>query len=512
MEITETKSESLSREFKIKVPAADIEGSINQRLREIAPTVRLAGFRPGKVPPTLLRKRYGASIMGEVLEKTVVASSQKAMEERGLRPAMQPKIEITAFQEGGDLEYTMAVDLMPEIQPTDLSKIKLERLVAEPPEAVIEEALRNIARGQRTTEPITDGRGADKGDIAVIDFVGTVEGQEFAGGKAEGYQLELGSGTFLPGFEDQLIGAKAGEHRQAKLTFPGEYGASELAGKDAVFEVDVKELRRPVDAAIDDAIAKAAGFDDLDGLKKAIREEHSRQYKALSRARLKRQVLDALDEAHSFELPPAMVEAETDSIWQQYEAHRKHQNAHAHDHDHDHDHVHEPDHNHEHDHEHDHGHDHRPAHEDAHGGDEGKSDEELKAEFRELADRRVRLGILLAEIGRLNNVKVNQEDIKRLLLEQTRRYPGQEQAVLNHYQKSPGALEALRAPAFEDKVIDFVVEMAEVSEKKVSPEELMKEPEEEAKAAPEKKGKKKTRAKPEDKPAKPRKTKARKPD
>lgn len=486
MEITETKSESLSREFKVVVPAADIEGHISERLREIAPKVRIDGFRPGKVPPTLLRKRYGPSIMGEVLEKTVATSSQKAMEERGLRPAMQPRIEITSFKEGGDLEYTMAVDVMPEVEPADLSKIKLERLVAEPPEAVVDEALQNIARSRRTSEPISGDRGAEKGDIAVIDFVGTVGGEEFAGGKAEGYQLELGSGTFLPGFEDQILGAKAGEHRRVALTFPGEYGASELAGKDAVFEVDVKELRRAVDAALDDELAKQVGLDDLEALKKAIREEHSRQYKAVSRARLKRHVLDALDEAHSFELPPAMVDAESESIWKQYEEHRKHR----HDHDHDHDH----------DHEHEHGQE--------HAEDEGKSDDELKAEFREIAERRVRLGILLNEIGRLNNVTVNQEDIKRVLLEETRRYPGQEQAVLSHYQNSPEALEALKAPAFEDKVIDFIVEMAEVAEKKVSPDELMKEPDEEPKTEPKKKAKKKSSAKSDDKPAKPRKAKA----
>ena len=458
MDITETKAESLRREFKIVIPAADIEGQIDDRLREVGRTVRIDGFRPGKVPLAILRKRYGPSIMGEVLEKTVNESSNNALAERGLRPAMQPKVEIVSFEEGADLEYTMAIDVMPDIKPMDFSKIKLERLVVETDEATIEEALANLAQSRKTTEALDEKRQAEAGDVVVIDFVGSVDGEEFPGGTADGYELELGSGSFIPGFEDQLIGAGADEKRRVEVSFPADYGAEELAGKDAIFEVTVKELRRTVPATVDDDLAKQVGLESLEDLKKAIREDHGREFKAMSRMRLKRQVLDALDNDHDFELPEGMVEAEAHNIWHQYEDQRK---AAA-----------------------DSGQDEDPN---------AQSDEELKAEFHDIAMRRVRLGLLIGEIGRINNIQVNQDDLKRVLAEETRRYPGQEQAVLSHYQNSPEALESLQAPAFEEKVVDFILELATITDKPATVEELMKEPDDEA--APAKKPKKKKAAK-----------------
>ena len=458
MEITETKAESLRREFKIVIAAADIEEQVTGRLREVARSVRIDGFRPGKVPLSILKKRYGPSIMGEVLEKAVGESSSQALEERGLRPAMQPKVEIVSFEDGADLEYTMEVDVMPDIEPMDFSKIELERLVVEPDEATIEEALVNLAQARKTTEALEEKRKAEAGDVAVIDFVGSVDGEEFPGGTGEGYELELGSDSFIPGFEDQLVGAAADEKRRVEVSFPADYGAAELAGKDAVFEVHVKELRRSVPATVDDELAKQVGLETLEDLKKAIREDHAREFKAVSRMRLKRQVLDALDADHDFELPEAMVEAEAHSIWHQYEDQRK-----------------------------------AAAESGQEEDPDVKSDDEMKEEFHEIAKRRVRLGLLLGEIGRINNIQVSQDDMKRVLTEETRRHPGQEQAVLSHYQNSPEALESLKAPAFEEKVVDFILEMATITDKPATVEELMKEPDE--KAAPVKKPKKRKAAK-----------------
>ncbi len=472
MEVTETKTDFLRRGFKIVVAAADIEEQVTGRLREVALTVRIDGFRPGKVPLSILKERYGPSIIGEVLEKVVDESSSHALEERGLRPAMQPKIEIVSFEAGLDLEYTMEIEVMPDIEPMDFSKIKLERLVVETDEATIEEALANLAQSRKTTEALDENRNAKAGDVAVIDFVGSVDGEEFPGGKAEGYELELGSGSFIPGFEDQIIGADDDEKRRVEVSFPSDYGADQLAGKDAVFEVHIKELRRTVPAAVDDDLAKQVGLETLEDLKSAIREDHVREFKSISRMRLKRQVLDALDADHNFELPAAMVEAEAHGIWNQYEEQRK------------------------------------AAKEAGQAEDpDAKSDDELKAVFDDLARRRVRLGLLLGEIGRINNIQIKQDDMKRVLAEETRRHPGQEQAILSHYQNSPEALESLRAPAFEEKVVDFILEMASITDKPATVDELMMDPDQEA--APAKKPKKTKAAKKKtEKKSKPRKAPA----
>ena len=466
MEVTETKTDFLRRGFKIVVAAADIEEQVTGRLREVALTVRIDGFRPGKVPLSILKERYGPSIIGEVLEKVVDESSSHALEERGLRPAMQPKIEIVSFEAGLDLEYTMEIEVMPDIEPMDFSKIKLERLVVETDEATIEEALANLAQSRKTTEALDENRNAKAGDVAVIDFVGSVDGEEFPGGKAEGYELELGSGSFIPGFEDQIIGADDDEKRRVEVSFPSDYGADQLAGKDAVFEVHIKELRRTVPAAVDDDLAKQVGLETLEDLKSAIREDHVREFKSISRMRLKRQVLDALDADHNFELPAAMVEAEAHGIWNQYEEQRK------------------------------------AAKEAGQAEDpDAKRDDELKAVFDDLARRRVRLGLLLGEIGRINNIQIKQDDMKRVLAEETRRHPGQEQAILSHYQNSPEALESLRAPAFEEKVVDFILEMASITDKPATVDELMMDPDQEA--APAKKPKKtEKKSKPRKAPAK----------
>ncbi len=447
MQITETKAEGLKREFKVVLPAEQIEENVNTKIAELTRTVRMPGFRPGKVPASLLKKKYGPSVLGEVIEKMVGDSSNRTMADRGLRPATQPKIEITTFDEGKDLEYTMAVELMPEIGPVDFSTMQLEQLVATPSDEDLQKSLQRIAEAQQTTEAITSKRKSKKGDILVIDFVGRVDGEEFAGGKAEAYHLDLGSNSFIPGFEDQLIGAKAGAKVMVNVSFPENYGAENLAGKAAEFEVEVKEIRQPVVAEIDDELAKKVGLDDLEALKKSLGEDHERELKSVSRMRLKRTLLDALAEEHKFEVPESMVDSEFEAIWKQFDEQRKSGDAPEDD------------------------------------GDAGKSDDEIKAEYRAIAERRVRLGLLLVEVGRLNNLEVSQDELNRAISLEARRYPGQEKAVFDYYRGSAEAMQAIRAPLMEDKVVDFILEMAQITEKKVSIEELFKDPDEAAEAA-----------------------------
>ena len=444
MQVTETKAEGLKREFKIVVPADDIEQRVTARLGEIGQTARLPGFRPGKVPVSLLRKRFGPSVMGEVLEQAVNDSSQQTMTERNLRPVMQPKIEVTAFDMGKDLEYTLAVELMPEIEPVDLATIELERVVVETDAEQINRAMENLAKAHGATEPLAKPRPAQAGDVLVIDFVGRKDGEEFAGGKAENYELELGSGSFIPGFEDKLIGANAGDEVKVDVTFPEEYGAAELAGKEVIFDVSVKDVRERKPAALDDELAKKVGLEDFAALEKAVREDHEREFRSLSRMRLKRTVLDRLADLHEFETPEGLVESEFDAIWKQVEEQReaaKEQGDAA---------VEDP-------------------------SDAGKSDDEMKAEYRDIAGRRVKLGLLLSEIGRLNNVQVSPEDMNRAIVEEARRHPGQEQQVIEYLRKTPEAAESLRAPIYEDKVVDFIVEMAKVTDRNVSLQDLIAE-------------------------------------
>ena len=486
MQVTETKAEGLKREFKVTVPAGDIAGQVTHRLEELVHTVRLPGFRPGKVPVGLLRKKYGPSVMGEVLEHTVNDSSRRAMSERGLRPALAPKIEVTSFAEGADLEYTMAVELLPEIGPIDFSSIKLERLVVGVDEAEVEATVARMAKAHRTTETVTEERPARAGDVLLIDFIGTVDGKEFAGGQAKSYLLELGSNSLLPGFEDQLVGAKAGQKVRVEVTFPATYGAAGLAGKAAVFDVDVREIRLATPAPIDDELAKKMGIENLETLRQRIRDEHERELRALTRARLKRELLDALAEGDHFEVPAGMAEREFNNIWEHFERQRKARESAKHG-SHDQEGERDPDPDHDHDHDHDHGpghdHDHGSEHDSA-AADEfaGMSEDEIKEEFRTLAERRVRLGLLLSDIGHRNNIEVSQDDIKRAMAGEARRFPGREQKVIDYYRNTPEAMQALTAPVYEDKVVDFILEMAAVTERKATLEELTAAPAAEATA------------------------------
>ena len=485
MEVSENKTSELTREFSVAIPAAEIEEKISARLGSLVHSVQLPGFRPGKVPLSLIRKRYGEAVRGDVLEETVKESSQGVLEERGLRPATTPKIEVTSFEPDGNLVYKMAVEVMPEITPPDFSAIALERLVAEPEDAEVDKTLERLAEARKTWAPVVEPRKAEKGDQVIVDFVGRIEGEEFEGGKAENYPVELGGGGFIPGFEDGLVGLEAGSSTQLSLVFPETFPNKALAGKPVVFDVTVKEVREPEPVTVDDALAEKVGAETLDGLKELIRNEHGRELKALSRMELKRKLLDALSEACTFPVPPGLVETEYAAIVRQLETKTDEEDeaeteaAHAHEHEHDHAHDHDHDHAHDHDHDHDHGHDHDHDHDHGPGQphaakaiDEGVS-EEKKAEYRSLAERRVRLGLLLAEVGRQNNLQVTAEEMGKAIAMEARRFPGQEKLLFELYRKHESMREALMTPILEDKVVDFILEMASVSERQVPVAELL---------------------------------------
>jgi len=320
MQVTETSAEGLKREFKITVPASEVEEKISRRLGEIGRSVRIPGFRPGKVPLPLLRKRYGPAVRHEVLETTVQGSSAEAMREHNLRPALPPQVEIVSAAEGADLEYKMSIELLPDMPEPDFTGLGIERLVAEVPEEDLDRAIERLAESQRKTEPVD--RPAESGDLIVVDFVGKIGDVEFPGGKGENVSIELGAGRFIPGFEDQLTGAKAGEERTIKVTFPADYGAPDLAGKDATFDVKVKEVQQRLPAAIDDSLAEAVGLENLAELRQEVRQRMQRDYDSVARQRVKRALLDKLAERYDFPVPPGMVEMEFNTIWAQYEAER----------------------------------------------------------------------------------------------------------------------------------------------------------------------------------------------
>jgi len=440
MQVIKNSSEGLKQHFTVTIPAGQIASEMDNRLAEVGRTVRIPGFRPGKVPMGILRKKYGPSVMGEVVENAVNDGARKAIADHDLRPALRPEIAITSYKDGGDLEFTVQVEILPEVEVQDLSKLALERPVAEVTDEVVTEALERIAARREGTETAPKSHKSKSGDVVKIDFEGSVDGVPFDGGKAEGYELKLGSNTFIPGFEDQLIGFKAGDKTVVKVTFPADYGAEQLAGKDAEFAINVHEVKTVKPAAVDDELAKQLGMEDLAALKASVKEEIERDYASMSRAHLKRHLLDALAEGHSFAVPEGMVTLEFDAIWKQVEEDRKQGRV-------------DP-------------------------SDEGKSDDELKAEYRGIAERRVRLGLLLSEVGRTNNVQISQEDLNRAVFTEARNYPGQEHLVIQYYQKNPDAKEALRAPIFEEKVVDFIIELAKISDKKVSVDELRADPDE----------------------------------
>ena len=439
MQVTETTSEGLKRAFKIVISASDIVEKIEYRLEELSSRINVPGFRPGKAPMTVLKQRFGGSVRDEVLEQAVKDASQQAIDERGLRPATTPNVEIVAQDEGKDLEYTIELEILPDIQPMDFAKIEVERLKVRVSDDEIAQALEQIASGRKQTQPLDKERKAESGDVLVLDFTGTVDGEAMAEMSGEDHHLELGSNAFVQGFEEQLVGADKNETKEIKVTFPEEYVNDRLAGREAVFTCTVKDILQAVVPAVDEAFATLVGEESLDALKDKIRTHIGQEYDRLARERMKRQMLDQLAEAHDFTVPETMVGAEFEAIWRQVQGDRERG-------------VVDPE-------------------------DEGKSEDDLQAEYRGIAERRVRLGLLLAEVGRLNELEVSQEEVTGALYREASRFPGQEQQVVQFYQNNPQAMAQLRAPLFEEKVVDFISELAKVAEREVDAEDLKAEEE-----------------------------------
>lgn len=454
MQVTETLSDGLKREYQVTVPAADLEARVVGRLGELKDQIRLRGFRPGKVPVTHLRKVYGRSVMAETVEAVIRELNAKIVEERGLKLAMEPKVTIPNQETevdrvlGGhaDLAYTLSLEVLPKIELGDFSTIKLERLTASVTDAEVDEALAKIAEANKPYAPKGEGAKVEKGDRVVIDFTGKIDGAAFEGGSGGDVGVNVGSGTFIPGFEDQMIGMGAGETRTIRVTFPATYPAAHLAGKEAEFEVTAKLIESAGEVAIDDAFAKTLGLDSLAKLKETVRERIGREHTAMSRQKLKRMLLDELDKLHKFAPPPTLVEDEFKSVWGVIENDLKQQGRTF--------------------------------------LDEGTTEEKAREEYRAIAERRVRLGLVLAEIGEKNNIKVTDDELSRAIVERARQVPGREQEVWNYYRQSPQALAGIRAPLYEEKVVDFLVELAKVTDKPVTKEELYKEDEEEKATAP----------------------------
>jgi trigger factor len=443
MQVTESKNEGLSREFHVVIPQSHLSDRLNAKLEEIKPQVHLKGFRPGKAPTSFLKKLYGKNLMGELIQEEMAAAQQKALSDNNLQPAMQPHPHmkdglIDEVVEGrADLEYDMHVEVLPDIEPKGLDGLKLQKMIAEIGDEEIDEELKGLADQNKSYKDLPKNRVAKDGIRVIIDFKGSIDGEPFEGGSGEDVSLDMGSGQFIPGFEEGLKGIKKEEERTITVTFPEDYAAQHLAGKEAQFEVTAKQLQAPEDTEIDDEFAKTLGFDDLEGLKTRIREMIQSRYESQSRLHMKRQLLDQLDEHHDFDLPPGMVKAEFEQIWQQVQA------------------------------------------SELDDEDKDKSEDELKADYEKIAERRVRLGLLLAEIGKEANVQVPQEELTRAIQAQAMQNGMQPQQLFEFYGQRPEALAQLRAPLFEEKVVDHLIEKAEVTEKTVTKDELMAEPGEE---------------------------------
>ncbi len=444
MAVTQTLSEGLKREFEVIITKKEIEKLVDQKLENIAKEANLPGFRPGKVPVSVVKNRFGKQVLGEVVRESVDTASKDTMEKNKLTPSSQPKIEIVSFEEGKDLKAKLLVEIMPDFEIPDLSLLDITKPVVKVGEKDINKAVEKIANENVGTKEISKDRPAKKGDTLVIDFIGKIDDEPFEGGEAKGHNLKLGSNTFIPGFEDALIGALKGKTTNVKVTFPKDYQAKNLAGKDAVFETKVNEIKEDVEVKIDDDFAKTLGMNDLEALKKAVSEQISKQHQAQSRDKAKRQILDRLADIVSFELPETLEKEEYDNICKAMNPNSK------------------PDSD--------------KVEETNAVSDKGMSKEE-KLDASEIAKRRVRLGLLLSEIGRKNNIKVEEEDTRNAMMKEIQKYPGQEKQIMDYLKDNPEAQKQLSGPIFEDKIIDFILELANVKEKTVSVEELYKEDE-----------------------------------
>jgi len=447
MQVTETNTDGLKREFKVVVPASELDARLNDRLTQLKDRVQLRGFRPGKVPVTHLKKVYGRGVMAETIEEVVRETNAKIVTDHGLKLAMDPKITMPESQseiEGiiagkSDLAYTVALEVVPPIALADFKQIALERPVAEVTDAEVDESVGKIAEQNRPFAAKPEGGKVEKGDRVLVKFAGTIDGQAFEGGSGDDIPVNVGSNTFIPGFEDQLIGMAAGETRNVNVTFPTNYLAPNLAGKDAVFEVTAKSIEAPGTVEVNDEFAKSLGLESLEKLKGAVKDRLTREHSAATRRKVKRVLLDELDKLHKFAPPPTLVDEEFKNVWGTVMSDLQTQNRTF--------------------------------------ADEGTTEEKAREEYRTIADRRVRLGLVLAEIGEKNGIKVTDDEMTRAIVEQARQYPGREQEVWDHYRRNPNAVATLRAPIYEEKVVDFVLELATVTDKPVSREELFKEDE-----------------------------------
>ena len=446
MQVTETLNKGLERELTIVVPKDDLAGKLAERLEDMKGKVKINGFRQGKVPLSHIRKLYGRQLMAEIVNDIVSKRSGEVLKERNEKAAQQPEISMTEDEKAAeeilagnqDFEFKLAYEVMPEITVPDLSKLKVERPVAEASDKEVEEQVERIAESARTYSE-KKGKAAD-GDRVVMDYVGKLDGEPFEGGAEEDARLVLGSGRFIPGFEDQLVGVKAGDEKTLKIKFPDEYQATDLAGKEAEFDVKVKAVEKPEKIEINDDLAKQLGVESADKLREAVKSQIEARNGSFTRAKIKRQVLDQMDEMTKMELPQRMVQAEFDNIWSQMTGEMERAGKSF--------------------------------------EDEETTEEEARAEYQKLAERRVRLGLALAQIGEEAKVEVTEEEMQRAIYDQVRQYPGQEQQVFDYFRENPDAVAGLRAPLFEEKVIDHILAQANVTDKAVSAEDLMKEEEE----------------------------------
>ncbi|MGC1495101.1 MAG: trigger factor [Sulfitobacter sp.] len=435
MQVNETLNEGLKRGYAITVTAAELEAKVNEKLAEAQPDVEMKGFRKGKVPMALLKKQFGQKVMGEAMQESIDGAMSEHFEKSGDRPAMQPEVKMTNedWKEGDDVQVDMTYEALPEIPEIDMSKIKLEKLVVKADDSAVEEALANLAETAQDFKARKKGSKAKDGDQIVMNFVGKVDGEAFEGGSAEDYPLVLGSNSFIPGFEEQLVGVKADEEKAVTVNFPDDYQAEHLAGKEAIFDCTVKEVKEPVAAEINDELATKFGAEDLAGLKAQIAERLEAEYAGASRAVMKRGLLDELDKMVSFDLPPSLVDAEAGQIAHQL-WHEENPDVQGHDH----------------------------------------PEIETTDEHKTLAERRVRLGLLLAELGQKAEIEVSDAEMTQAIMNQARQYPGQQRQFFEFVQQNQQMQQQMRAPIFEDKVIDHIAEGAEVTEKEISKDELQK--------------------------------------
>lgn len=447
MQITAKDQKGLLHSFHVVVPAKDIEAQMENELQELGQKVKMPGFRPGKVPVTVLKQKYGKDVMGDVVNNAVNKATKDVIEQKKLRPTMQPDVKITSFEEGGDLAFDIDVEVMPEVPAIDFAKITVDEFTFDIPENEVEEGLKRLAASRRHTH--TKDGAAAQGDVVKIDFLGKRDGTPFKGGEGKGFHLELGSGQFIPGFEEQLVGLKAGDKKTIEVNFPKEYHSADLAGQPATFDVTVHEVGYFHVPEVNDKLAENLGFENLEKLKEAVKEQIGAEYGRMARAKAKKQLFDALDTATTFEIPSKMGTFEFDTIWKQVQEAKK-------------------------------------------AGDpelKDKSEAELKKEYEKIANRRVRLGILLSEVGRANNLQISREELSAAVMEQARQYPGQEDKVFEFYRKNPAQVDELRGPILEEKAVDFILSKVTRTKKPITIDALMGDEDEDA--APKKKSAKK---------------------